>query len=266
MTLFLIKPISLKHPNLSSTKLIKRLMLLCSLTVLAVGCAVTPKANYITALESPTESTPKVMLMPMDVELSLLTAGGLTEPNAEWTANAREHIQQAIINHSDTAGFQLINYDSNVLTERSDTLDQLTKLHEAVGMTMLTQRVQALPTKANDFRWSLGQNAIVMSETHHADYALFLFVRDSYASAGRQAMIVASTILAAFVPVPVATGGTQIAYASLVDLNTGEIVWFNDLVSGSGDLREADKANVTMSRLIGALPAATNKASIATVE
>jgi len=38
----------------------------------------------------------KVLLMPPDVELSELTAGGLLEPKAEWTERAREHIQGAL--------------------------------------------------------------------------------------------------------------------------------------------------------------------------
>jgi hypothetical protein len=52
----------------------------------------------------------------------------------------------------------------------------------------------------------------------------------------------------------------QVGYASLVDLNTGQILWFNRLVRGSGDLREADKATETLDALLANFPAATKKA------
>ena len=50
------------------------------------------------------------------------------------------------------------------------------------------------------------------------------------------------------------TGGFQIGFASLVDLKTGEIVWFNRLIRGAGDLREAEKAEGTMKLLLKDFP------------
>jgi hypothetical protein len=51
-------------------------------------------------------------------------------------------------------------------------------------------------------------------------------------------------------------GGAQVGYASLVDLNTGQVVWFNRLQRGSGDLREADKAGETLNALLQQFPVA----------
>ena len=49
-------------------------------------------------------------------------------------------------------------------------------------------------------------------------------------------------------------GGSQIGYASLVDLNDGRIVWFNDLRRASGDLREAEPAKETVEVLLKGFP------------
>ena len=49
-------------------------------------------------------------------------------------------------------------------------------------------------------------------------------------------------------------GGQQIGYASLVDLNTGRIVWFNDLKRFSGDLREPQAAAETVEVLLKGFP------------
>jgi hypothetical protein len=82
-----------------------------------------------------------------------------------------------------------------------------------------------------------------------ADYALFTWVRDSYASGERKAAIVAMALLGAFT-----TGGEQLAYASLVDLETGRIVWFNDLQRMSGDLRDSAAAAETVEALLKGFP------------
>ena len=89
----------------------------------------------------------------------------------------------------------------------------------------------------------------LLRDKYGSDYALFVFLRDSYVSAGR----VAVQIFAAAFGVGI-SGGTQVGFASLVDLKTGDVVWFNRLVSTSGDLRTADAAEKTISGLLENFP------------
>jgi hypothetical protein len=84
-----------------------------------------------------------------------------------------------------------------------------------------------------------------IARSHDADYALFLFVRDSYATAGRVAVIVVGALLGAGIP-----GGAQVGFASVVDLKTGDIVWFNRLLRPQGDLRTPDAAAETVKALV----------------
>jgi hypothetical protein len=49
-------------------------------------------------------------------------------------------------------------------------------------------------------------------------------------------------------------GGAQVGYASLIDLNSGQVVWFNRLARASGDLREAEKAAETVDTLLADFP------------
>jgi hypothetical protein len=109
-----------------------------------------------------------------------------------------------------------------------------------------------LPTKNNVLDWSLGDTVKVIRDSTGADYALFTWMRDSYASGER----IAATVVLAMVGVGIAPGGLQQGYASLVDLRTGRIVWFNRLFRGHGDLREADKAAQTLDALLTDFPAA----------
>jgi hypothetical protein len=143
----------------------------------------------------------------------------------------------------------LVTFDPELGTpEDRDTSLALVALHRAVGSAVLLHQYLegfALPSKQGKFDWSLGPSAAAIARSHKADYALFLFVRDSYATAGRIAFIAAAALLGAAVP-----GGSQVGFASVVDLKTGDIVWFNRLVRGAGDLRTPEAAAETVKALV----------------
>ena len=52
----------------------------------------------------------------------------------------------------------------------------------------------------------------------------------------------------------ISLGGEQVGYASLVDLHTGRVVWFNRLSRMSGDLREPAPARETVEALLKDFP------------
>jgi hypothetical protein len=106
-----------------------------------------------------------------------------------------------------------------------------------------------LPTKEGKLDWSLGEAVKAIRQKSGADYALFSWIRDSYASAERVAAMIALALLGVGVG-----GGMQIGYASLVDLNTGQVVWFNRMLRGTGDLREAGPAKETLESLLDKFP------------
>ncbi|MDP1069070.1 hypothetical protein, partial [Klebsiella pneumoniae] len=85
--------------------------------------------------------------------------------------------------------------------------------------------------------WSFDDALRDLQARSGADYGLFIWVRDSYASAERKLAMVGLALLGVGL-----TGGMQMGYASLVDLNSGKVLWFNRLARGSGDLREAKEA------------------------
>jgi hypothetical protein len=131
-----------------------------------------------------------------------------------------------------------------------DDQEQLVKVHGAIGKTILVTRTfQLLPTKQGKFDWTLGPVAKTLKETYDADYAMFVFIRDSYSSPGRVAVIIIGAALGIGVP-----GGAQVGFASLVDLDTGDIVWFNRLARGVGDLRTEAAARETVEVLLKDLP------------
>jgi hypothetical protein len=221
-------------------------LLACALAI--AGCA-TPTHRQTPELRREAARIPRIVVMPLDVELSQLTAGGLQEPHSEWTEQALRHMRAALEAEAARRKVQLVEFSAErgAAEDRETSLD-LVKLHRAVGGAVLLHQYfpgLALPSKEGKFDWSLGPSAAAIARSHEADYALFLFVRDSYASAGRIAVIVVGALLGVGVP-----GGAQVGFASVVDLKSGDIVWFNRLVRPAGDLRTPDAAAETVKVLV----------------
>ena len=103
--------------------------------------------------------------------------------------------------------------------------------------------------KENNFEWTLGQRTTRLKEEYGAQYGLFVYMRDSYASAGRVGLMVGMAVLGVGIPL-----GQQVGFASLVDLQTGDIVWFNRMVAGAGDLRELGLARDSVQNLLDDFP------------
>lgn len=195
----------------------------------------------------------RIVIMPPDVQLSELTAGGLLEPKADWTEQGRQNVSAAIDHYLQARGTTVLPYLPPASGTETEAVDgQLIKLHDAVGGAILAHKyvpILALPAKGDRFDWTLGTSVHHLQARTGADYALFILFRDSYASAGRVALIVGAAILGVGVP-----GGRQIGIASLVDLHTGDILWFNRLINPAGDLRTPEPAAKAIQDLLAELP------------
>lgn len=192
----------------------------------------------------------KVLIMPADVELFSISGGGVTEPRADWTENAQKLLQQELMQKRNNLARKI----SQLQVEWHEPVAELNNLHGAVAQSIFLHHVQGvskLPTKKGELRWTLGDAVQALREQSRADYALFVWIRDSYASAERKAAMIAM----AFLGVGLA-GGAQVGYASLVNLKDGQVVWFNGLARASGDLREAKGAEETVQALLRNFPRA----------
>jgi hypothetical protein len=192
----------------------------------------------------------RIVVMPTDIELFLISAGGVPEPKADWTEAATKYFKAALVEKKKSMGAAAID-----LSEKdADEFAEINTLHAAIANSISAHHFGPgflqLPTKDGKLDWSLGDPVRGIKKKTGADYALFTWIRDSYASGER----IAATILLALVGVGMAPGGLQQGYASLVDLNTGQVVWFNRLFRGSGDLREPDKAAEVLNALLANFP------------
>lgn len=198
----------------------------------------------------------KVAIMPTDIELFSISGGGVLEPKADWTESATKHFKAALLQSKHWRGLTTLE-----LSEKdADELAEINSLHAAVARAIsihhfgTTQLRMPLLTKDGKLDWSMGEPVQAIKKITGADYALFSWIRDSYTSSERAAAMVAMGILTLGRALP--RGGSQIGYASLVDLNTGQVLWFNQLARNSGDLREVEPAAETLEALLANFPAA----------
>ena len=199
-----------------------------------------------------------VLLMPPDVELYEKTVGGVLEPKAAWTEIARRNVDLAletllIERDCDFVRYGPLGEEAEIRPEHV----QLYKRHQAVGGAILTHKyidALALPTKDDRFDWSLGPEARELKETYGADYALFVYFRDSFSTPGRVATTIALSLFTYGAGGAAMGGGEQVGFASMIDLESGDIVWFNVLASGTGDLRDEDRAADACTAILTDLP------------
>lgn len=214
--------------------------------ILCSGCVSTnvSTASGFTGLSADSS----LLLMTPDIKYYRVTASGLTEPIAEWTESARNEFEGAINAFSSDNNLNLARTNDTDLT--NDALEYH-KLHAAVGQTILVNHYGAtpLPAKNKAFDWSLGDGVTTFSTQDNHRYALFVHYRDYQAGGGRVGM----AIFAAALGVGIYTGH-QGGFASLVDLENGDVVWFNNVPLAQGDMRSASGAQRLVKQLLAELP------------
>ena len=233
-----------------------------ALSIPVTGCVQT---RQIADLQfTPPQGDYRLLVMRPDVTVGSVTTGGMVEPRADWTEQARANLIAALKSQQAERGGKVLVLErrDQLPSIDADQLAELERLHSAVGNSIALHKYMGayLPTKRRrGLDYTLGQEAVELGRKTGYDYALFLYAEDSFASGGRVALQVLG-IAGCFVGfcAPNIGGGGQFAYASLVDLRTGEVVWFNVLEAGSqiagievGDIRSPQGAAQMVDRLLG---------------
>lgn len=222
----------------------------CALALSLMACAVTRDAVSKSATITWNQPTKRVLLVEPDVKLGELEAGGTIDWRADWSKTGTELVAQNIKNALAVHGIEVA--ESGTITDPHQV--QLVKLHDAVGGAILLHAVNIagvfkLPTKTDPLDFTLGPGVKDLHDKYGADYAMFVNVRDSYTTTGRAILMVGMAALGVGI-----SGGQQSGFASLVDLKTGNVVWFNFLTSQNGDLRTQAPAKKVVDNLLTGLP------------
>ena len=197
--------------------------------------------------------TARIVLMRPSIRVGSQSTGGMFEPNADWTAQARENLARALNNIQAGLGNQVIVYDESTTGEGA-LAAQYGNLFGAVSESVIEYQFfvgNRLETKKrkNTFEWSVGPGLANLKSLQNADYALFINTNDAYGSTGRKAL----QIFAAMGGIAV-TSGIHVGHAGLVDLKTGELVWLNADRQMGGDVRTPEGAVKRVTQLLEGFP------------
>ena len=226
------------------------LVWLLLLAVLTTGCAgdAARLGAHLRAGEGPS----RIALMPMDIGLSRVSAGGFHQPVASWTEAAEQHLVQALRQVARERGLILLQVEPELWQKPAAHQSRLLQgaIQQAILLHHFGDDRNRLPSKNGHLGWSMGASGRDLRPVLAADYGLFIHLRDSYSSTGRRVLSVVSTVL---VGLPL-RGGQQVGIATLVDLRSGQVVWARALDRGTGDLRDPKSALETAQALLKELP------------
>ena len=289
----------------------RKLGVLCALGAYVLQSGIAFAATKDFALQGyalPAEKPVTVVLMRPDVQVGELQAGGLPQPNAEWTEGARAQITKALRTELQSRKLDFVVMDDRVpvyldtVTARArdacrerravvaaspaaspavglaavaqaQDCDNLAidppidaaalvadyhGLHEAVTQAILAHKyglgAGKLPTKKEAFDYTLGPGTAPLGEVSGANYGLFVATNDQFASDSRKAMQVMGALGCIIGACVIVGGGIHVGYVSLVDLQTGNIVWFNLLRGSKGDVREEEGARGMVAAIMAGMP------------
>jgi hypothetical protein len=232
-------------------------------SLLLLGACVQSR-QYADVQFTPPKGDYKLLVLRPDVTVGSLTTGGMVEPRADWIDQARASIVAALRAQQATRGGKvtIIEKRNELPGVDPQELAEIERLNAAVDQSIVIHKYLGdyLPTKrSRGLDWTLGADAVKLGQKTGYDYALFLHAEDQVASGGRVALGILG-FAGCFIGfcAPNVGGATQLDYASLVDLKTGEVVWFNVVEASSqlpgvkfGDLRTPAGAQQMVERLLG---------------
>jgi hypothetical protein len=233
---------------------IASLSLILLLSAVSVPCLAQEKSAVRPGFLATELSGKRIILFRPFVWVGEQSTGGLPEPNADWTSQARVFLEaelkrrQADFCNEIVAEPDLLGADAKILREHKSLFNSVA---ESVTQYQFFKG-NRLPTRKNKpFEWTLGRGAKRLAELTGARYGLFISVEDQYGSFGRKMF---QLLAAGLVGVGIKSG-EHIGHAGLVDLETGDLVWLNSDGSMGGDVRTAEGMSKRVKQLLEDFPA-----------
>ena len=235
-------------------------LLVCALLY---GCASTPAPRAYRAhpqMMAMLADVSRIMVIPLKIELSQVSAGGVAEKMDEWCIQARNNVMAAIeqeLNKKPLLNLKAFNETLLSQGQRAN-LDQTRALFEAVSLSIVVHTYgsagQTFTDTVENFDYSLGSEISDLADG--VDAILFVLSYENIPTAGKKAVETGKVVLGllAGVIMPVNVGFTHLSMA-LVDTDEGTLIWYNQYgTSGSSNLRNPIKATTIVQELLRSFP------------
>lgn len=198
-----------------------------------------------------------ILLFRPSIAVGSQSTGGMFEPNAEWTEQAKQNIQISLEEMQSRLGNTVI-VAPEAYGQDAEAVQEHLALFAAVSQAVINYQFfvgNRLPTKKRDnkedvFDWSLGLGVAELPGADQADYGLFIYNHDAYGSTGRKIL----QVMAALGPGIAVKSGEHLGFAGLVDLRTGDLLWLNADAAMGGDVRDREGSQKRVRQLLEEFP------------
>lgn len=219
---------------------------------LVAGCTTPPSHRTTADASSKLASASALGVAPPDVEVYEIPAGGVGELRDDWTRNVDDLLRTEFAAQTK---FKPAPAVADLSPAAQQELAEVSSLLRAISLNQFT--VIFGPRELQPANRALDYNVgriDTLADACGSDALLFVFVRDSYASAGRKALAVLGVLTGAVTGIVITpTLGSTVGTAALVHRD-GTVVWFNTHGAASGDLRERPGAAATARTLLAGFP------------
>ena len=202
----------------------KMLAAAMAIGLLTSACASTNIKTTTQDFAAPSVETSTILLKP-DVQMFSILASGILEARADWSIAAQENMQTALESALNDRASNVYFMDPDA--ELTEDQIQVLKLKDAV--LLASKNYYLLKNKKDVFDLTLGPDAAVLANGTDAEFALVVSAQGSFQSAGKIAVNIAMAMIGGTIQT-----GIQLATLSLVDLETGHVVWTNTATLGAG--------------------------------
>lgn len=233
-----------------------RVLTLAAVLVLAAWLRPALGADYSlhhTLLDNPPRAFPtRLVLLPPQVMVKEISAGGVTDLVPEWTAQANANIQAELAaTLAARPEFEMLPAPA-LEPGQSERLDDYLAAYMVVGIAAhwaTNYGGSEWAFKRSHFDYTLGGGLDFVRDKTGADAAILVIGEDYVSSSGRKAAMIVGALFGVGIP-----GGASVISIGVVDLHNGDILWMHHSVSGIKDLKDRAAVKAMVGEIVATLP------------
>src|SRR4030095_14292140 len=211
--------------------------------MLIAGCATHSSINKNLSTQSDRPLPRRILLAQPDIRVHEVSTGGVVEKVDEWSNKASDEAAKSLEALAQSTNMFELVPSSKLSHAQRATLEQYSALYILVaGSASLAQRspYAAWKDRAADFDYTLGSGMSGVAGEQKLDAVVFVVGTDHISSAGRKAAMVVGVLAAAFTGVVIVPNSIpSFLTAGVVDMRTGDVLWFStETRGGADDLRD----------------------------
>lgn len=227
-------------------------IILCITALTACGGANTRHKVHYTLVEAQKPQPKKILLLPLDVKVKELSAGGVVEEVEEWTITAKSNMQASLASYdTKNEDIEFVRLPELSPDEKEILDEHIALYHHVVTGAYNTTRFpfEAWKHKREKFDYTVGEGLAFLMRKTNADAALYILGEDVISSDGRKAAMVFAAALGVAIQM-----GHTVLIGGVVDLESGDILWFDYAGSGVTDMRNPESSDKMVADLLQNYP------------